>query len=99
VLGHEFSARVEAVGQESLDGNFESAANQECECAVGPGTACGRCDLCEQGIQTCAAETAFLRETIRMAAVYCEWMHMPAHSLFPGCRIQLTMLRRRCSNR
>ena len=81
VLGHEFSARVEAVGAESLDGNFEPL-RPGMRVAVDPAQPCGRCDLCEQGHPNLCRRLHFCGNYPDGGSL-CEWMHMPAHSCFP----------------
>jgi L-iditol 2-dehydrogenase len=81
VLGHEFSARVEAVGTEALDGNFEPL-QPGMRVAVDPAQPCARCDLCEQGHPNLCRRLHFCGNYPDGGSL-CEWMHMPAHSCFP----------------
>jgi L-iditol 2-dehydrogenase len=81
VLGHEFSARVEAVGPESLDGNFDPLQPGR-RVAVDPAQPCGRCDLCEHGHPNLCRRLHFCGNYPDGGSL-CEWMHMPAHSCFP----------------
>jgi len=81
VLGHEFSARVEAVGRESLDGNFD-LLQPGTRVAVDPAQPCGRCDLCEQGHPNLCRRLHFCGN-YPDAGSLCQWMHMPARSCFP----------------
>ena len=81
VLGHEFSARVEAVGPDSLDGNF-NPLETGMRVAVDPAQPCGRCDLCEQGHPNLCRRLHFCGNYPDEGSL-CEWMHMPAHSCFP----------------
>jgi len=81
VLGHEFSARVQEVGTESLDGNFEPL-QPGMRVAVDPAQPCGRCDLCEQGHPNLCRRLHFCGNYPDGGSL-CQWMHMPAHSCFP----------------
>jgi L-iditol 2-dehydrogenase len=81
VLGHEFSARVEAVGEEALGGNFEPL-QPGMRVAVDPAQPCGRCDLCEHGHPNLCRRLHFCGNYPDGGSL-CEWMHMPAHSCFP----------------
>jgi L-iditol 2-dehydrogenase len=81
VLGHEFSARVEQVDTDSLDGNFEPL-QPGMRVAVDPAQPCGRCDLCEQGYPNLCRRLHFCGNYPDGGSL-CEWMHMPARSCFP----------------
>ena len=81
VLGHEFSARVEEVGPDSLDGNF-NPLQPGTRVAVDPAQPCGRCDLCEQGHPNLCRRLHFCGNYPDGGSL-CEWMHMPVHSCFP----------------
>ena len=81
VLGHEFSARVEAVASDSLDGNF-NPLQPGMRVAVDPAQPCGRCDLCEHGHPNLCRRLHFCGNYPDGGSL-CEWMHMPAHSCFP----------------
>ncbi len=80
-LGHEFSGVVQAVGQESWDGNFEplSAGTRV---AVDPAQPCGRCDLCARGHPNLCRRLHFCGNFPDGGSL-CEWMLMPARSCFP----------------
>lgn len=81
ILGHEFSAVVEAVGPEALDG-FGRPLQRGVRVAVDPAQPCERCDMCEAGNPN-------LCRNIRFCGVYpdngslCQWTLMPAHCCFP----------------
>jgi L-iditol 2-dehydrogenase len=81
VLGHEFSGRVEAVGPDSLDGNF-NPLQSGVRVAVDPAQPCGRCELCEHGHPNLCRRLHFCGNYPDGGSL-CEWMHMPAHSCFP----------------
>ena len=49
ILGHEFSAVVEAAGPRSMDGRFEPLGVGQ-RVAVDPAQPCGRCEMCERDI-------------------------------------------------
>ncbi|MCS7337672.1 MAG: alcohol dehydrogenase catalytic domain-containing protein [Verrucomicrobiae bacterium] len=81
ILGHEFSAVVEAVGPEAIDG-FGKPLRPGARVAVDPAQPCSRCDMCEQGHPN-------LCRNIRFCGVYpvngslCEWIVMPSRCCFP----------------
>jgi L-iditol 2-dehydrogenase len=81
ILGHEFSAVIEEVGAESLDGRFE-AAKPGARVAVDPAQACGRCELCEKGHPNLCQRLRFCGNYPDGGSL-CEWMHMPARCCFP----------------
>jgi L-iditol 2-dehydrogenase len=81
VLGHEFSGRVEAVGADLLDGNF-NRLETGMRVAVDPAQPCGRCELCEHGHPNLCRRLHFCGNYPDGGSL-CEWMHMPAHSCFP----------------
>lgn len=80
-LGHEFSAVVEAVGPDSLDGEFRPLEPGS-RVAVDPAQPCGRCELCEQGHPNLCRRLHFCGNYPDGGSL-CEWMHMPARSCFP----------------
>jgi L-iditol 2-dehydrogenase len=81
ILGHEFSAMVEAVGPEALDGNHQPL--KPCtRVAVDPAQPCHRCELCEHGHPNLCCNLAFCGN-YPYGGSFCEWMLMPARSCFP----------------
>ncbi len=81
VLGHEFSAVVEAVGPDSLDGHF-NPLNPGDRVAVDPAQPCGRCELCLHGHPNLCRRLHFCGNYPDGGSL-CEWMVMPARSCFP----------------
>ncbi len=81
ILGHEFSAVVEAVGPGALDGNFETL-QPGTRVAVDPAQPCGRCEFCERGDANLCRRLHFCGNYPDGGSL-CEWMHMPARSCFP----------------
>lgn len=81
ILGHEFAAVVEAVGEGAYDGNF-APLTPGTRVAVDPAQPCGRCEMCEQGHPN-------LCHRLHFCGLYpdpgslCEYMLMPAHTCFP----------------
>lgn len=81
ILGHEFSAVIEALGSDSLGGNFEPL-EPGMRVAVDPAQPCHRCEPCEQGHPNLCCRLAFCGN-YPYGGSFCEWMHMPARSCFP----------------
>jgi L-iditol 2-dehydrogenase len=81
ILGHEFSAVVEEVGRDSLDGHFEPVESGT-RVAVDPAQPCGRCELCEQGQPNLCRRLHFCGNYPDPGSL-CQWLHMPARSCFP----------------
>ncbi len=81
ILGHEFAGVVEAVGPDSLDGNFEPLA-PGIRVAVDPAQPCWRCEMCEQGHPNLCLHLHFCGSYPDHGSL-CQWMHMPARSCFP----------------
>jgi L-iditol 2-dehydrogenase len=81
ILGHEFSAVVEAVGPDALDGHFQPIAPGT-RVAVDPAQPCGRCELCEKGHPNLCRRLHFCGN-YPDGGSFCQWMHMPARSCFP----------------
>ena len=81
VLGHEFSAVVEAAGPESLDGHFVPLP-VGARVAVDPAQPCGRCEFCEGGNLNLCRRLHFCGNYPDGGSL-CEWMRMPARSCFP----------------
>jgi len=81
ILGHEFSAVVEAVSPGSLDGNFQPL-KPGTRVAVDPAQPCHRCERCERGHPNLCGNLAFCGN-YPYGGSFCEWMLMPARSCFP----------------
>ncbi len=81
ILGHEFSAVVEAVGPDALDGRLE-LLRPGTRVAVDPAQPCGRCELCLHGHPNLCRRLHFCGNYPDGGSL-CEWMHMPARSCFP----------------
>jgi len=81
ILGHEFSGVVEAVGQDALDGNFQSLQLGSLV-AVDPAQPCGRCEMCTKGNPNLCRRLHFCG-LFPDSGSLCQWMHMPAHTCFP----------------
>ena len=81
VLGHEFSAMVEEVGEEAEDGEF-IPLRPGTRVAVDPAQPCGRCQLCEQGHPNLCRRLHFCGNFPDGGSL-CQWLRMPARSCFP----------------
>ena len=81
ILGHEFSAVVEAVGRESLSGDFQ-LLEPGTRVAVDPAQPCHSCEPCEHGHPNLCSHLAFCGN-YPYGGSFCEWMLMPARSCFP----------------
>jgi L-iditol 2-dehydrogenase len=81
ILGHEFSAVVEAVGPDAFDGEF-APLQPGVRVAVDPAQPCGRCEMCEQGHPNLCHRMHFCG-TYPDPGSLAEYMIMPAHSCFP----------------
>lgn len=81
VLGHEFSATVQATGSEALDGNHRPLKVGQ-RVAVDPAQPCGQCESCEHGHPNLCPEVAFCG-CHPYGGSLCEWMLMPAACCFP----------------
>ena len=81
VIGHEFSAVVEAAAAGSLDGWHQPLAAGT-RVAVDPAQPCGCCELCDQGHPNLCVNLHFCGN-YPDAGSLCEWMHMPARSCYP----------------
>ena len=81
VLGHEFSAVVEEVGDDSLDGNHRPLLPGT-RVAVDPAQPCGRCEQCEKGHPNLCWRLHFCGSYPDGGSL-CECMHMPAKTCFP----------------
>ncbi len=81
ILGHEFSAVVEAVGPDAYDGNFEPLY-AGARVAVDPAQPCGRCEMCEQGHPNLCHRLHFCGLHPDPGSL-AEYLIMPAHTCFP----------------
>ncbi len=81
ILGHEFSAVVEAVGDSAPDGRFERLAPGQ-RVAVDPAQPCGRCEMCEQGHPNLCWRLHFCGN-YPDGGSFCERLLMPGRSCFP----------------
>jgi L-iditol 2-dehydrogenase len=81
ILGHEFAGIVEAVGQDSLDGNAQPLTPGT-RVAVDPAQPCWGCEMCEQGHPNLCHRLLFCGSYPDDGSL-CQWMHMPARSCFP----------------
>ena len=81
VLGHEFSATVEALGDGALNGSFEPLITGQ-RVAVDPAQPCGRCEMCEQGNPNLCWRLHFCGN-YPDGGSFCQWLFMPARSCFP----------------
>jgi len=84
ILGHEFSAVVEAVGPGSIDGHCQPL-KPGIRVAVDPAQPCGHCELCERGHPNLCCHLAFCGN-FPYGGSLCERMHMPARSCYPVSR-------------
>jgi len=81
VIGHEFSATVEAVGPDALDFDFQPL-RPGTRVAVDPAQPCGACEFCAKGHPNLCARLRFCGNYPDGGSL-CEWMHMPARSCVP----------------
>jgi len=81
ILGHEFGAVVEAVGDGARDGNFEPLSPGT-RVAVDPAQPCGRCEMCEHGHPNLCYRLHFCGSFPDDGSL-CEQIIMPAHTCFP----------------
>ncbi len=81
ILGHEFSAVVEAVGPESVGGDF-SPLKPGTRVAVDPAQPCHCCEPCEHGHPNLCCNIAFCGN-YPYGGSFCEQMLMPARCCFP----------------
>jgi L-iditol 2-dehydrogenase len=81
ILGHEFGAVVEAVGEGAVDGFFQPL-HPGTRVAVDPAQPCERCEMCELGHPN-------LCQRLHFCGLYpdpgslAEYILMPAHTCFP----------------
>jgi L-iditol 2-dehydrogenase len=81
VIGHEFSATVEAAGPDARDVE-DRPLLPGTRVAVDPAQPCGRCELCAHGHPNLCARLHFCGNYPDGGSL-CEWMHMPARSCVP----------------
>ncbi len=81
IIGHEFSATVEAVGPEARDFDFQPL-RPGTRVAVDPAQPCGACEFCAKGHPNLCAHLRFCGNYPDGGSL-CEWMHMPARSCVP----------------
>ena len=81
VIGHEFSAVVEAAEPGALDGWHQPLAIGT-RVAVDPAQPCGHCELCDLGHPNLCVNLHFCGN-YPDAGSLCEWLHMPARSCYP----------------
>jgi len=81
VIGHEFSAVVEAAGDGALDGWHQPCAVGT-RVAVDPAQPCGRCEPCDLGHPNLCVNLHFCGNFPDGGSL-CERLHMPARSCFP----------------
>jgi L-iditol 2-dehydrogenase len=81
VIGHEFSAVVEAAGSGALDG-WHQPLVAGTRVAVDPAQPCGRCESCDQGHPNLCLRLHFCGNYPDGGSL-CEWLHMPARSCYP----------------
>lgn len=81
ILGHEFSAAIEAVGPDALDGNHEPL-QPGTRVAVDPAQPCHHCEPCEQGHPNLCCNQGFCGN-YPYGGSLCEWLLMPARCCFP----------------
>jgi L-iditol 2-dehydrogenase len=81
VIGHEFSAVVEAAGPGAADG-WHQPLTAGTRVAVDPAQPCGRCELCDQGHPNLCLRLHFCGNYPDGGSL-CEWLHMPARSCYP----------------
>ena len=81
VIGHEFSAVVEAAGAGAMDGWHQPLA-EGTRVAVDPAQPCGRCELCDHGHPNLCLHLQFCGNYPDGGSL-CERLHMPARSCYP----------------
>jgi L-iditol 2-dehydrogenase len=81
VLGHEFSAIVEAAGDKARDGQFEPLRPGTLV-AVDPAQPCHQCEPCEHGHPNLCANLRFCSNHPHGGSL-CQWMLMPGRCCFP----------------
>ncbi len=81
ILGHEFSAVVEAVRPELLDGDHQPL-KPGTRVAVDPAQPCHHCEPCEHGHPNLCRSLAFCGN-YPYGGSFCEWLLRPARGCFP----------------
>ena len=81
VIGHEFSAVVEAAGPDARDGWHQPLA-PGARVAVDPAQPCGRCEPCDLGHPNLCVNLHFCGNYPDGGSL-CERLHMPARSCYP----------------
>jgi L-iditol 2-dehydrogenase len=81
ILGHEFAAVVEAVGDEAIGGDFKPLA-PGMRVAVDPAQPCWHCQMCEEGHPNLCYNLHFCGAYPDEGSL-CRWMQMPARTCFP----------------
>jgi L-iditol 2-dehydrogenase len=81
VIGHEFSAVVEAAGPGALDG-WHQPIVAGARVAVDPAQPCGCCELCDLGHPNLCVNLHFCGNYPDGGSLS-EWLHMPARSCYP----------------
>ena len=81
ILGHEFSAVVEAVGAKAADG-LHRPLRPGTRVAVDPAHPCGQCEQCEHGHPNLCPAVAFCGSHPYGGSL-CEYIRMPARCCFP----------------
>lgn len=81
ILGHEFSAVVEAVGAGARDGCHQQLRIGT-RVAVDPAQPCGHCELCARGHPNLCPAVAFCG-CHPYGGSLCEWIRMPSHCCYP----------------
>jgi L-iditol 2-dehydrogenase len=81
ILGHEFAAVVEAVGDNALGGDF-MPLRPGMRVAVDPAQPCWACEMCEEGNPNFCYNMQFCGAYPDDGSL-CQWMLMPARSCFP----------------
>jgi len=81
ILGHEFSAVIEEVGEEALDGNSRPL-KKGMRVAVDPARPCWNCELCKRGHPNLCVNLQFCGN-YPCDGCFCEYMVVPSTCCFP----------------
>lgn len=81
ILGHEFGSVVEAIGENSRDGNGQPL-KVGAHVAVDPAAPCGECEFCVKGHPNLCPAVHFCGSYPYNGSM-CDWMIMPAECCFP----------------
>lgn len=81
IPGHEFAGYIEAVGPDSVDGNFQPLAPGPLA-AIEPAQTCGHCPQCERGNPNFCHHIRFCGLHPHDGAL-CEYMLVPSRTCFP----------------